>query len=120
MPANTWSATSRSTPTPWPWATWREFTFKSVRATEATEVEVVGQTGENRCWSNEPCKATWKQEADGLHIRAMFAQRLYTDCKWPNPIVIRITHAEPVKAAVPQILAAQQDAQRIVKPRLVK
>jgi hypothetical protein len=56
----------------------------------------------------EPCNATWEQKADGLHIRAMFAQRLYTDCKWPNPIVIRITHAEPVTSAVAGVLQTQQ------------
>lgn len=98
---------------PWQWATWREFTLKSMRATTNTEVEVVGQTGENRCWSTNSCKATWEQKPDGLHIRAMFAQRLYTDCKWPNPIVIRITHAEPVLEAVPEVLKQQK-----VEPRL--
>ena len=82
---------------PWEWATWREFTFQSVRATKDTAVEVVGQTGENRCWSKESCKATWKQLPDGLHVRAMFAQRLYTDCKWPNPIVIRLAHVAPAR-----------------------
>ena len=105
---------------PWEWATWREFTLKTVRATADTEVEVVGQTGENRCWSNERCKATWRQEADGLHIRAMFAQRLYTNCKWPNPIAIRITHAQPVQAAVPEVLKAHKEAQRLFKPSQVK
>ncbi len=105
---------------PWEWATWREFTLKSVRATRDTEVEVVGQTGENRCWSTESCKASWHQEADGLHLRAMFAQRLYTDCKWPNPIVIRITHAQPVPEAVPAILQAQQEEQRLYQPKTPK
>ncbi|MEI6073996.1 MAG: alpha-L-fucosidase [Verrucomicrobiota bacterium] len=105
---------------PWEWATWREFTLKSVRATEDTEVEVVGQTGDNRCWSTEGCKASWHQEADGLHLRAMFAQRLYTDCKWPNPIVIRITHAQPVPEDVPAILKAQQEEQRLYQPKKTK
>jgi alpha-L-fucosidase len=86
---------------PWPWATWRDFVLHSVKATAQTEVEVVGQTGENRCWSTEPCHASWHQEADGLHIHAMFAQRFYTDCKWPNPIVIRITHADPAAVRKP-------------------
>lgn len=98
---------------PWEWATWREFTLKSVRATKDTHIEVVGQTGDNRCWSTNACNATWEQKPDGLHIRAMFAQRLYTDCKWPNPIVIRITHAEPVTNAVEGILKSQQDEQRL-------
>ena len=115
-----WFTQSRSTNTvyafetsvPWEWATWRDFVLKSVHATAATEIEVVGQTGDNRCWSTNSCKATWTQQADGLHIRAMFAQRLYTDCKWPNPIVIRITHAEPVTEAIPAIIRAQKDGQR--------
>lgn len=98
---------------PWEWATWREFTLKSVRATTNSEIEVVGQTGDNRCWSTNSCKATWEQKPDGLHIRAMFAQRLYTDCKWPNPIVIRITHAEPVTEAISEILKSQQDESRL-------
>ena len=105
---------------PWEWATWREFTLKTVRASKDTEVEVVGQTGDNRCWSKDSCKATWKQDADGLHIRAMFAQRLYTDCKWPNPIVIRITHAQPVPEAVPAILKAQKDEQRLYQRKPAK
>jgi alpha-L-fucosidase len=89
-------------------------------ATKDTEVEVVGQSGENRCWSNDRCKAAWKQDADGLHIRAMFAQRMYTDCKWPNPIVIRITHAEAVPQAAAGVLKSQQVEQRLVKARKAK
>ena len=92
------------TKVPWEWATWREFTLKSVRTTADTQIEIVGQTGDNRCWADESCKATWHQDKEGLHIRAMFAQRLYTDCKWPNPIVIRITQAQSVPEAVPGIL----------------
>ena len=105
---------------PWEWATWREFTLKSVRATTNSQIEVVGQTGDNRCWSTESCKTTWRQEADGLHIRAISAQRLYSNCKWPNPIVIRITHAEPVTHAVPGILKSQQDEQRLYQRKPVK
>ncbi len=100
---------------PWEWATWRDFALKSVRATPQTEVSVVGETGDNRCWSTESCKTTWKQDGDTLRIHAMFAQRLYTNCKWPNPIVLRITHAEPVPAAVPQILKSQSGDQRLYK-----
>ncbi len=87
------------TQVPWPWGTWREFVIRSAKATEKTEVEVVGQTGDNRCWTTEPCNATWRQEKDGLHVKVMFAQRLYTDCKWPNPIVIRLRHVVAAEAA---------------------
>jgi alpha-L-fucosidase len=40
-------------------------------------------------------KTTWKQDAAGLHIRAMHAQRLYNNREWPNPVVLKITNAEP-------------------------
>jgi len=43
----------------------------------------------------EDAKTTWKQEADGLHIRAVRAQRLYTRGFWPNPAVLKITNARP-------------------------
>jgi alpha-L-fucosidase len=34
-------------------------------------------------------------KSDGLHIRAMFAQRLQDNHKWENPVVLRITHVQP-------------------------
>jgi len=40
-------------------------------------------------------KTTWKQNSDGLHIRAMHAQRLYNNREWPNPVVLKITNVEP-------------------------
>jgi len=40
-------------------------------------------------------KATWTQNEEGLHITAMRAQRIYNNSKWPNPVVIKITHAQP-------------------------
>jgi alpha-L-fucosidase len=39
-------------------------------------------------------KTTWTQDGDGLHIRAMHAQRLYNNREWPNPVVLKITNAE--------------------------
>jgi alpha-L-fucosidase len=39
-------------------------------------------------------KTTWRQDANGLHIRAMHAQRLYNNREWPNPLVLKITNAE--------------------------
>jgi alpha-L-fucosidase len=40
-------------------------------------------------------KTTWKQDEAGLHITAYRAQRLYTDRRWPNPLVLKITNVEP-------------------------
>lgn len=80
----------------WPYGTWRDFTLKSLRATEKTEVSVLGQN--DAVLEYQPSiipKSTWKQDASGLHVRAMHAQRLYTNRKWPNPVVLKITNVKP-------------------------
>jgi alpha-L-fucosidase len=84
------------TPERWPYGAWREFTLRSLRATDRTEVSVLGQNDEVLEYQPDVVpKSTWKQDADGLHLRAMRAQRLYNDRKWPNPVVLKLTHVEP-------------------------
>lgn len=84
------------TKTDWPKGQRKTFTLKSVRATDDTEIEILGQSG--RVLEYQPNvnpKATWTQDENGLHITAMRAQRIYNNSKWPNPVVIKITHARP-------------------------
>lgn len=81
------------TGTPWPKGERKVITLKQVRATDQTEVEILGQSGhvlEYRPDVNP--KASWQQDDQGLHVSAMHAQRLYNNNRWPNPIVLRITH----------------------------
>ncbi|HZQ56369.1 MAG TPA: alpha-L-fucosidase [Bryobacteraceae bacterium] len=83
---------------PWKYGAWRELTLHSVRATEGTQIRVLGQN--DRVLEYHPNvtpKTTWHQEPDGLHIRAMHAQRLYNNYDWPDPVVLEITDAEPAK-----------------------
>jgi len=83
----------------WGRGQWREFVLKSVQATQRSGVSVLGQNGrvlEYRPEVNP--QPTLKQEADGLHIRAMFTHRLQDNSKWPNPIVLKITNVEPTFA----------------------
>ncbi len=40
-------------------------------------------------------KSSWHQEKDGLHVRALQAQRLQDNFHWPNPVVLKITNVEP-------------------------
>ncbi len=83
----------------WVRGQWREFVLKSVQATPQSGVSVLGQNGrvlEYRPEVNP--QPTLKQEADGLHIRAMFTQRLQDNSKWPSPIVLKITNVEPAFA----------------------
>lgn len=81
----------------WVRGQWRDFVLKSVAATDKTQVSVLGQNGRVLEYRPEVNPApTFKQEADGLHIRAMFTHRLQDNSRWPNPIVLKITN---VKAA---------------------
>jgi alpha-L-fucosidase len=96
----------------WPYGQNRTLDLKSVRATEATEVSVLGQNG--RVIEYRPTvspKATWTQDAAGLHVTAMQAQRIYDDRRWPNPVVLKLTHVQPaLTPPLVRTVAARWDA----------
>jgi alpha-L-fucosidase len=82
--------------TPWPRATWKEFTLHSVRATANTRVSVLGQNDKVIEYHPEiKPLSSFHQEKDGLHVRVMQTQRLQDNFHWPNPAVLQITNAEP-------------------------
>jgi len=70
--------------------------LKSVQTTPQSVVSVLGQNGRVLEYRPEvnPQPAL-KQEADGLHIHAMFTHRLQDNSRWPNPIVLKITNVKP-------------------------
>lgn len=73
----------------------REVLLRSVRATEKTRIEVLGQSGELVEYRPDLDAYTyWKQEEDGLHISVMRAQRVYCGVQWHNPPVLKITEPE--------------------------
>jgi alpha-L-fucosidase len=81
---------------PWKLGEPKSVTLRSVRSTAATRVTVLGQSDEIVEYRPEITpKTTWMQEDDGLHVTAYRAQRLYTDRRWPDPIVLKITNVEP-------------------------
>lgn len=76
----------------------KEFTLRSVRATDRTEVSVLGQSGrvlEYNLDANP--EARWSQDADGLHLSVVRAQRIYNNSRWPNPVVVKITNVTPAR-----------------------
>ncbi len=94
--ADTLYAIVKKTADRWPYGEWRDVVLRSVRATPQTEVSVLGQNGRVLEYRPNVVPApTCKQEADGLHVRAMFTQRLRDDRTWPNPIVLKLTHVQP-------------------------
>ena len=81
---------------PWKRGDWKDILLHSVKATAQTEASVLGQNDRVLEYSVTVVpKTTFKQDADGLHVRAMFAQRLQDNSKWPNPIVLKLTHVKP-------------------------
>jgi len=80
------------TKTPWAMGERRSFTLRSVKATDATRVSVLGHGGELLEYRPDVDTAPrWKQTADGLELSIMMGQRLYTNRQWPDPIAVKIT-----------------------------
>jgi len=76
----------------------KEFTLQSVRATDRSTVSVLGQSGRVLEYNTKANPETrWTQTDDGLHVSVMRAQRIYNNTRWPNPLVLKITHARPGK-----------------------
>jgi alpha-L-fucosidase len=73
----------------------RDFVLKTVRATASTTVAVLGQNDQLVEYRPELVpRSTFHQEADGLHVHVMRAQRLRDSDVWPFPSVIRLTNVE--------------------------
>ena len=82
------------TRTDWPKGKRLNFTLNAVQATADTEIEVLGQSGRVLEYRTDVDPGLrWSQDDTGLHISAMRAQRLYNNSQWPNPVVLKITHA---------------------------
>lgn len=80
----------------WQIGTWQDVTLHSVRATPATTISVLGQ--DDQTVEYKPAllpQSTFVQQADGLHIHVMRAQRLQDDRQWPNATVVKLTHVVP-------------------------
>jgi alpha-L-fucosidase len=81
---------------PWKYTESKSIRLASIRATSATKVSVLGQNDQLIEYRpQDDARTTWRQQDDGLHIRAVRAQRLYTRGFWPNPVVLKITNAQP-------------------------
>lgn len=74
----------------------KTITLQSVESNENTEVTVLGQSSEVLEYHPDVNpQTTWKQSENGLTITFTRAQRIHNDRKWPNPVVLKITHASP-------------------------
>jgi alpha-L-fucosidase len=96
----------------WPRGERRKFILKSIAVSEESEVSVLGQSGELVEYQPKTNAATYfEKKEDGLHISCVRAQRIYNNHKWHNPLVLKITNAEPAldPPAVATIGAQKQE-----------
>ncbi|WP_431215668.1 alpha-L-fucosidase [Puia sp. P3] len=78
----------------------RSLVLRSVRGTAATRVNVLGQNSRVIEYKNDDVGCRWRQTDSGLEVSVVKAQRIYDDHRWPNPVVIRLDHVEPVFTSV--------------------
>jgi alpha-L-fucosidase len=94
---------------PWKLGEAKTVTLRSVRSTPRTQVSVLGQSDQIVEYRPEvKPKTSWKQSGAGLEITAYRAQRLYTDRRWPNPVVLKITNVE-AGLTPPEVLTTAAD-----------
>lgn len=91
----------------WPRGDRKSFILGSVRANKNTKLEVLGQSGKHI--EGRPLDfdidAKWSQETDGLHISVVRAYRAHNDNRYYNPVVVKISNAEP--ALIPPLFSTQ-------------
>lgn len=94
---------------PWKLGEPKTVTLRSVRSSARTRISVLGQSDEIVEYRPEITpKTTWTQDSSGLHITCYRAQRLYTDRRWPNPVVLKMTDVEPGMVP-PEVLTSGVD-----------
>ncbi len=79
---------------PWPLGERREFALKHIRTSEQTELSILGANSEVVEYNPdaEP-RPSWEQQGDTFVMSVVRTQRLYNNREWPNPIVVKLTHA---------------------------
>jgi len=94
------------TRTSWVLGERKTFTLRSVRATDATTLSVLGHDGKVLEYRPDvDPRPSWRQDSEGLHVSPMMAQRLYTDRRWSDPVVLKLTHVQP--GLTPPVVAAK-------------
>ena len=77
----------------WPYATRKEFLFRTLAGTEQTEVSVLGYGSELVEYKTGfDAEVRVESTSLGLLVSAVNGQRLYTNNRWPNPVVLKFTN----------------------------
>ena len=80
---------------PWPYTKRRQFVFPTLKGGPDTRVSVLGYASELIEYrENADAAVRWQPTDLGLVVSAVRGQRLYTNNKWPNPVVLKIENVE--------------------------
>jgi len=84
----------------WKWGEEKTITLESVQTSPQSQISLLGQSGNVLEYNPDTIPATtWTSGNGKLYITATRAQRIYNDRTWPNPVVLRITHARPAEGS---------------------
>jgi alpha-L-fucosidase len=95
------------TRTPWVMGERKRFSLKSIKTTPETKMTVLGS--DNKILEYKPevdAASHFREDATGLHLDVIMAQRLYNDRKWPNPLVVKLTNVKPAMTP-PQVASGE-------------
>ncbi|MDR2920629.1 MAG: alpha-L-fucosidase [Tannerella sp.] len=81
----------------WLYGERKDFLLRRVKGDAKTIVSVLGYaSGLVEYREGFDASIRWEQTSEGLLISAVNGHRLYTNNKWPNPVVLKIENALPV------------------------
>lgn len=81
----------------WLYGERKDFLLRKVKGDAKTVVSVLGYaSGLVEYREGFDAAIRWEQTSEGLLISAVNGHRLYTNNKWPNPVVLKIENALPV------------------------
>jgi len=79
----------------WKYAERKEFVFTTLSGTEKTKISILGYSSELVEYRpGYDAKIYFSQTPIGLVISAVNGHRLYTNNKWPNPVVLKIENVK--------------------------
>ncbi len=82
----------------WQWGTQKTIFLNSVRASDNSTIQVLGQNSKLLEYHPEILPDVhWENTNSGLEITVWRTQRIYNNRRWPNPVVIKITNPLPNK-----------------------
>ncbi|MBI1897812.1 MAG: alpha-L-fucosidase [Acidobacteria bacterium] len=74
----------------------KQFVLRSVKAAPGAAISVLGHDGKTLEYlADADATPRFRQTPQGLELNVMRAQRMYTNRKWPNPIVVKLTNVQP-------------------------